>query len=152
MEQLIIPPNSPILIVEDDPDDQDILKSVCAEIGIVEHLIFFNDGSRALDFLRTTSKKPSIIICDINMPLMDGLVLLEKIMEEDFLRRKSIPFVFFSTAASPAQVRKAYDLTVQGFFLKENSFEELKETMHLILRYWLKCRQPNSINRVGSTA
>jgi CheY-like chemotaxis protein len=140
MEQLIIPPNSPILIVEDDPDDQDILKSVCSEIGIAEHLLFFNDGSRALDFLRTTSKKPTIIICDINMPLMDGLVLLEKIMEEDFLRRKSIPFVFFSTAASPAQVRKAYDLTVQGFFL------------HLILRYWLKCRQPNSINRVGSTA
>lgn len=148
MEQLIIPPNSPILIVEDDPDDQDILKSVCSEIGVEEQLLFFGNGNKVLEYLKTTTQKPLLIICDINMPLMDGLELLESIKHDAFLKHKSIPFIFFSTAASPAQVRKAYELSVQGFFLKENSFEELKKTMHLILRYWLKCRHPNSVSSI----
>jgi CheY-like chemotaxis protein len=148
MEQLIIPPNSPILIVEDDPDDQDILKSVCAEIGVEEQLLFFNNGNKVFEYLKTTTQKPLLILCDINMPLMDGLELLESINHDVFLKRKSIPFIFFSTAASPAQVRRAYELSVQGFFLKENSFEELKKTMHLILLYWLKCRHPNSVSNI----
>ena len=148
MEQLIIPPNSPILIVEDDPDDQDILKSVCAEIGVGDQLLFFSNGNKVLEYLNTTTQKPLLILCDINMPLMDGLELLENICHDAFLKRKSIPFIFFSTAASPAQVRRAYELSVQGFFLKENSFEELKKTMHLILRYWLKCRHPNSVSSI----
>lgn len=146
MELLIIPPNSPILIVEDDPDDQDILKSVCSEIGVEDHLLFFNDGNKVVDYLKRTTQKPLLILCDINMPLMDGIELLEHINHDDYLKRKSIPFIFFSTAASPSQVRRAYELSVQGFFLKENSFEELKKTMHLILRYWLKCRHPNSVS------
>jgi CheY-like chemotaxis protein len=146
MEQLIIPPNSPILIVEDDPDDQDILRSVCSEIGVEGHLLFFNNGNRVFDYLKTTTQKPLLILCDINMPLMDGIELLESISRDEYLKKKSIPFIFFSTAASPSQVRRAYELSVQGFFLKENSFEELKKTMHLILRYWLKCRHPNSVS------
>lgn len=146
MEQLIIPPNSPILIVEDDPDDQDILRSVCSEIGVEDHLLFFHNGNKVLEYLKSTTQKPLLILCDINMPLMDGIELLESINREGYLKKKSIPFIFFSTAASPAQVRRAYELSVQGFFLKENSFEELKKTMHLILRYWLKCRHPNSVS------
>lgn len=148
MEQLIIPPNSPILIVEDDPDDQDILRSVCSELGIEDRLFFFSNGNKILEYLKATTQKPLLILCDINMPLMDGIELLENINRDAYLKKKSIPFIVFSTAASPAQVRRAYELSVQGFFLKENSFEELKKTMHLILRYWLKCRHPNSVSSI----
>jgi len=133
---------APIVIIEDDADDQEIIKSLCGEIGICGGLQFYSDGSEALDFLRTTTIKPFIILCDINMPKMNGLQLREEINRDENLRKKSIPFIFFSTAASPDQVTAAYDMTVQGFFVKENSFRETAKTLEIIFTYWRKCKQP----------
>jgi CheY-like chemotaxis protein len=78
----------------------------------------------------------------MNMPRMSGLELRRRINEDEILRRKSIPFVFFTTAASKQQVEEAYDLTVQGFFIKEPSFIETQRTFKLILEYWDKCKHP----------
>lgn len=79
------------------------------------------------------------------MPEQDGLQLRRTINEEEKLRRKSIPFIFFSTAAAPSQVRMAYDLTVQGFFLKEQRFDDTVATIKMILEYWKKCYHPNRL-------
>lgn len=98
-----------------------------------------------LDYLRTTVEKPFIIFCDINMPMMSGLQLRQVIYNDEFLRQKSIPFVFFTTAASEEQVREAYNLTVQGFFLKPPSFEEIRKLFRLIIEYWDMCRHPNAV-------
>lgn len=134
----------PILIIDDDLDDHAIFKEIAERLQLVNELIFFRNGFDVLPFLRTTSTKPFIIICDMNMPLMGGLELRRKINEEEFLRKKSIPFVFYTTASSLRQIEEAYDLTVQGFFIKEPSFIETEKTFKLILEYWDKCKHPNS--------
>ena len=85
-----------------------------------------------------------IVIMDINMPEMDGLQLRQRINGEEHLRRKSIPFVFFSTAATNQQVALAYDLTVQGFFIKESNFTEAQASIKMILEYWSKSKHPNN--------
>ena len=139
--------NGPIIFVDDDTDDQFIYEEICHKLGVSGKLKFFNRADTVLQYLRETSDKPFIIFCDINMPEMDGLALRKQINEEDYLRQKSIPFVFFSTAATPAQVRMAYDLTVQGFFLKEQNFAEACATIQLILEYWAKCYHPNSTDK-----
>ena len=76
---------------------------------------------------------------------MNGIDLRKEINEDPALREKSIPFVFFSTAASPDQIRKAYDLTVQGFFIKQPTFAETEDTLKCILTYWSKCKHPNKV-------
>ena len=134
--------DEPIIIIEDDPDDRDIIKALCAEIGICNNLLFFENAPDALAYLRDTSVKPFILLCDINMPGMDGLEMREEINKDEQLRKKSIPFIFFSTAASDSQVARAYDMTVQGFFLKENTFQETKETLEIIVKYWQRCKHP----------
>jgi CheY-like chemotaxis protein len=135
----------PIIIVDDDLDDHFIFREIAERLKLTDELIFFRNGSEVLPYLRTTTQKPFIIICDMNMPTMDGLELRRQINKDDFLRKKSIPFVFFTTAASTQQVQEAYDLTVQGFFLKESSFFETEKTFKLILEYWEKCKHPNSV-------
>jgi hypothetical protein len=40
----------------------------------------------------------------------------------------------------------AYSTSAQGFFIKQNSFNELKELVDLIMKYWLKCSSPNNSN------
>jgi CheY-like chemotaxis protein len=135
----------PIIIVDDDTDDHFIFQEISRSLNLNNELIYFRDGIEVLSYLRTTSQKPFIIFCDMNMPNMNGLQLRRQINEEEYLRKKSIPFVFFTTAASKQQIEEAYDLTVQGFFLKESSFIETEKTFKLILDYWDKCKHPNSV-------
>ena len=134
----------PIVIVEDDVDDQYFIRTICEKLGIAAKLIFFEDGLKALQYLESTQEKTFLILCDINMPVMNGIELRRKIQENTQLRQKSIPFVFLSTAARQKEVEEAYDLTVQGFFVKASQLAEMEKSLELILEYWLKCKHPNS--------
>ena len=140
----MISDKEPIIFLDDDTDDHFIFLEICKKLDLQNQLKFFKHGEDLLDYLRETTDKPFIIFCDINMPRMSGLTVRKKINEDPALKEKSIPFVFFSTAASPEQIREAYGLTVQGFFLKEPTFVETEETFRLILKYWQKCKHPNS--------
>jgi hypothetical protein len=44
----------------------------------------------------------------------------------------------------PSDVIAAYDMTVQGFFVKEAEFDSMQESLEVILRYWTRCKHPNS--------
>lgn len=134
-----------ILVVDDDEEDHDIMRSACQLLDATDALKFFHDGHALLQYLRSSQSPPFVILCDINMPHIDGLDLREVICNDVDLKRISIPFVFFSTAASTSQITKAYDLTVQGFFLKGNSMAETVRRLQLILEYWKECKHPNSI-------
>jgi CheY-like chemotaxis protein len=134
----------PLVIVEDDIDDQEIIKEVFESLGLSNTLLLFTDGFEALTYLQTTADQPFLILCDINLPKLNGLELREHINADDRLRRKSVPFIFFSTDASRDAVEKAYDLTVQGFFIKDHTLQELTDTLGLIIAYWSQCKHPNN--------
>ncbi len=79
---------------------------------------------------------------------MNGLELRKIINADDYLRLKSVPFVFFSTSADEYAVRQAYELTVQGYFVKRYSIPEIKETLKLIINYWEHCEHVNAKSNV----
>lgn len=55
----------------------------------------------------------------------------------------SVPFIFWSTTASEAQITQAYKLAVHGFFIKEISYEEIKKTFIDIINYWVRSKMPS---------
>ena len=69
----------------------------------------------------------------------------KKIQENDYLRRKAIPFVFFTTSASKKTISEAYELTVQGFFTKSSTIDELSTQLKIIMDYWSYSAQPNTV-------
>lgn len=133
----------PILSIEDDVDDQFLIRQVIRDLGVSNDLIFFNNGQEALAYLEAMTEQPFLILCDINMPLMDGIELRERICADEKLERKSIPFVFLTTTADKKMVRDAYDATVQGFFQKAVSYDGLRQQLQLIITYWQACLHPN---------
>jgi len=133
----------PIILIDDDEDDQFLIKNVMEELQITNELIIFENGLEALKYLESTTDQPFLIFCDVNMPVMNGLELRVRIDQNEYLKKKSIPFVFVSTSGGSEIVRLAYDATIQGFFKKESSFSEYKRQIKLILDYWECCLHPN---------
>lgn len=135
----------PIIIIEDDKDDQEILGEVFKKLNIPNKIIFFTDGDQALQYLTATTIEPFIIFSDINMPKLNGIELRAKVHENEDLRMKSIPYLFFSTVAEQQHVIDAYSKSVQGFFVKPSDFGEMTNMIKNIVEYWNNCVSPNYI-------
>ncbi|HZH95638.1 MAG TPA: response regulator [Flavisolibacter sp.] len=135
----------PIIIIEDDIDDQEILTEIFKELNYDNKLIFFGDSVQALEYLTHTDIEPFLVISDINMPRLSGMELREKIINNEDLRLKSIPYLFFSTTAEQQHVIDAYSRSIQGFFVKPNNYDKLKKIMVKIVEYWQECESPNYI-------
>jgi CheY-like chemotaxis protein len=137
--------SAPIIIIEDDLDDQEILTEAFQDIGMENRLVFFDNTAEAFDFLKATTEQPFLILSDVNMPGDNGIEFKRRIDSDAHLRRKSIPFVFFSTAVNKEEVDLAYrELTVQGFFKKSTEYSNLKHVLSVIMAYWKICKHPNT--------
>lgn len=134
--------SGPIVIIEDDFEDQEILSDVFKELNYPNEIIFFHDGMLALEYLTATTKQPFLILSDINMPKLSGIELREKIHNNESLRLKCIPYLFFTTSIQQDQVIDAYSKSVQGFFTKPHSYSEILRVIKNIVEYWKDCHSP----------
>ena len=136
---------SPILIVDDDEDDLMIIKSVIEHLDVRRPVKFFKSGKELIADLKASPLSPFLILCDVNLPGETGFDIKKSLDDDEELKYKSVPFIFWSTLASEEQIKKAYDLPAQGFFFKPNKFEELCEEFETILKYWKKSQHPKTI-------
>ena len=139
----IVNKNGPIIVIEDDADDQDLLTEIFQKLNYPNKILFFFDGQEALDFINDSNESPFLILSDINMPKLNGFALREKLKTDAKLNIKCIPYLFFSTALNQKSVIEAYSLSVQGFFVKPNSMSELEKSISVIMEYWRRCAAPN---------
>ena len=134
--------NRPIIIIDDDDEDLQFIKSAFAELKVENEIIYFEDGLEFLDFIRTTEKGPFFILCDINMAKINGLQLKKMIYDDERLRLKCVPFIFMSTSRASTAVMQAYSYGVQGYFVKPSTFEGLKDLVQFIINYWKHSERP----------
>jgi CheY-like chemotaxis protein len=142
-KEIILNKNGPVIVIEDDTDDKDFLTEIFQKLNYQNKILFFSDGQQALDYLNNSDELPFLILSDINMPKLNGFALREKLKTDSKLSNKCIPYLFFSTASNQKAVIDAYSLSVQGFFVKQNSMAELQKTISAIMEYWRRCAAPN---------
>lgn len=134
---------NPIILVEDDKDDYELFKNVLKDLNFHHKLIWFENSIEAFDYLITTEEQPFLIFSDINMHLQNGIEFKSKIDSDKRLRRKSIPFIFYSTTVDKEFVNRAYtEMTIQGFFQKAGDYNEMKAIIKVIIDYWECCQHP----------
>jgi len=136
----------PIIVIEDDRDDQEILDEIFKKLNYPNKVIFFSDGYAALDYITQTNVQPFLILSDINMPKLDGFELRKKIHNNEELRVRCIPYLFFTSGADRKAVTDAYSMSAQGFFIKPGRMIDLENTIRKIIDYWLECYAPNQYN------
>lgn len=135
----------PIIIIDDDEDDQFLIKQCVSELGVVNECRCFANGQTAYDYLLVTSEQPFLILCDVNMPILNGLELRNRIDSNPYLQDKAIPFVFLSTSDAESLVKKAYEGTIQGYYKKQPDYIDFKESIKQIIGYWRLCLHPNNL-------
>ena len=145
-KELIVNKNGPVIVIEDDPDDQDFLTEIFQKLNYQNKILFFFDGQEALDHINSSNELPFLILSDINMPKLNGFALREKLKTDSKLSNKCIPYLFFSTALNQKSVIDAYSQSVQGFFVKQSSMDELEKTIRAIMEYWRRCAAPNDFD------
>jgi CheY-like chemotaxis protein len=134
----------PIMIIEDDMDDQEILEETFLILDYPNPVIFFSNGNEALEYLLETNTPPVLIISDINMPEISGIEIREKINSDKKLQNLQIPYVFFTTAQK-SSVLSECSLSDYGFFTKPNTMLEIQNTIKNIMEYWLECHTPSLV-------
>ncbi|WP_439559393.1 response regulator [Dyadobacter sp.] len=134
--------NGSILYVGGDDDDRYLVADALKDNGCSNQVINFDNGQALIDYLRSTTERPFIILCDLHLPQMSGLELKELINSDETLKRRSIPFIFLSDAVHPRDVEDAYMSLVQGFYLKAKTYEGLKDQLGAICDYWERATLP----------
>jgi CheY-like chemotaxis protein len=121
-----------LLLVDDDPDDQELFKLALTEIKQAVCCITACNGQDALEQLTTQECYPDLIFLDMNMPLMNGLTFLGKIKEIEALKR--IPVIIYSTTNEPREMDAAKTMGAIDFITKPTKFADLCQVLHHMLR------------------
>lgn len=134
---------NPIIIVDDDPDDLELTQQAFAEINVENEIVSFSSGLKFLDYVKVMKNKTFFILCDMEMTEINGLELKQIIFDDEVLRLKCVPFIFLSNGYASTAVMRAYSFGVQGYFIKPNSFEGIKDMLRHIVNYWSFSQHPN---------
>lgn len=136
-----------ILLVEDDPADQKLIKSMVEKQNIAHNLCATHSAEEALDFLRSGENssrgftRPDLIILDLNMPGMGGREFLKHIKTDE--RLKQIPVVILTCSTSERDILDSYELQAAGFITKPAGLTDLERVVREAINYWsISCRLP----------
>ena len=115
-------------------DDSPIMRQfICRSLNLsglaITECAEASNGKEALELLR--KRKVDVILCDVNMPQMDGEELLEHIEQDPELR--SIPVLVISSDATAPRVQRMLGLGAQGYLLKPFSPELLRSEVARVL-------------------
>jgi CheY-like chemotaxis protein len=123
-----------ILLIEDDKIEVMKFKRAMQKHSEKHQLISVNNGSEAIDMLRSHSPLPEVIFLDLNMPKMNGLEFLEVMKSDPELR--FLPTVILTTSANPKDLKRAFEIGVSGYLIKPLTFEEYQDRIIKALSYW----------------
>jgi two-component system response regulator len=136
-----------ILLVEDDPGDQKLIKNSLKDQRVANDLYIVDSGEEALDFLYHRRKytyrspRPDLILLDLNMPGMGGKEFLKEIKSDDHL--KTIPVNILTTSDSDKDILDSYSLHANGYLKKPVDLPQIKEVIEKIGEYWFViCKRP----------
>jgi len=112
-----------ILYAEDDYDDFESVKEALQQLSADCELVHARHGEQALEYLRDhEADLPSLVVLDLNMPIMDGKEVLQSMKRDD--RYKNIPVMIFTTSSREDDVKlcQKHDCT---FFRKPTLYRDL---------------------------
>lgn len=132
-----------ILLVEDNPDDEELTVRTLRKNNILNIVIVAHDGAEALEYLfgegkykkRDTSVMPVIVMLDIKLPKVSGLEVLKRIREDR--RTKLLPVVILTSSDEERDLVESYQLGANSYVRKPVDFDQFQKAVQQLALYWL---------------
>jgi CheY-like chemotaxis protein len=125
-----------ILIVDDSPNDVDLLLRTFHQLRVENPIEVCHGGQAALDYLKENAgTPPSLVLLDLKMPAVDGFQVLQKIKSHPTLR--DLVVIVLTTSSDMYDVRLAYDLGANSFLTKPLDLDEFRAMVNAFHQYWI---------------
>ena len=130
-----------ILLVEDNPDDVELILMAFKRNGISNEVVVANDGVEAQEYLFKVSADsklkalPAVIFLDLKMPKVDGLEVLRCIRADE--RTRLLPVVILTSSIEKQDLVTSYKLGANSYIRKPVDFNQFVEAVRELGIYWL---------------
>lgn len=132
-----------ILLVEDNPDDEELARLAFAQSNLANNLKVVRDGAEALDYLfasgpyvdRPSDQRPQVVLLDLKLPKIDGLEVLRQIRAD--ARTKWLPVVILTSSDEEQDMARAYSLGASSYVRKPVDFAGFADAVRQLGVYWL---------------
>ena len=133
-----------ILLVEDNPNDAELVVRALKRSGLRVAVSHAQDGVEAIDFLMGTGQHaarhgaapPKLILLDCKLPKLTGIEVLKRIRSAPALRH--VPAVILSSSSEARDIADAYESGANSYVVKPVEFEEFVDAVGRLGHYWLR--------------
>jgi CheY-like chemotaxis protein len=131
------------MLVEDNPDDEELTLLAFERNNISSEVVVAHDGVEALDYLfgtgiyteRDMSVMPALILLDLQLPRINGLEVLRRLRADN--RTKLIPVVILTTSNEQQDLINSYSLGCNSYIRKPVDYDQFLTAVHQLGMYWL---------------
>lgn len=132
-----------ILLVEDNPNDEELTLVALGQNKIRNEVVVAHDGVEALDYLfgtgshagRDIKVMPAVVLLDLNLPKVNGLEVLQRVRADP--RTRPVPVVVLTSSKEEQDLIASYSLGCNSYVRKPVSFSEFAEATRQLGLYWL---------------
>jgi CheY-like chemotaxis protein len=136
-------PANPVLVVEDNPDDEALTLRALERSGATKNITVTRDGAEALDFLfgprgvaaGDGSGLPRLVLLDLHMPVVNGFEVLRRLRADP--RTRFVPVVILSSSVEEQDLFRGYSLGANSWVRKPADFNQFVDVVHELGLYWL---------------
>ena len=148
---------STILLIEDNPDDVELVTHAFRKAEIPNPLIVVDDGDKAIDYLKSRAAYsdrakyplPGLILLDLKLPRRSGFEVLEAIRANEETRRT--PVVVLTSSNQETDIERAYDVGANSYLVKPGDLSALVELVKSVDAYWITLNmKPGAENVAGA--
>ena len=135
--------SNPILLVEDNPDDQLLTLRAFRKSNMANEVLVANDGEEAIDYFfrrgkfsdRPVEEIPELVLLDLKLPKVDGLEVLQKVRNNTRLNK--MPIVILTSSDHETDIDHCYDLGANSYLRKPVDFTDFVTAVQAVGKYWL---------------
>jgi CheY-like chemotaxis protein len=144
-----------VLLVDDSPNDTELILEVLKEHNLANEVIVLNDGAEAVEYLFRRGKyrsrsgpDPAVVLLDIKLPKLSGLEVLARIRADAATR--SLPVIMLTSSNEESDRLKSHELGVEAYVVKPVIFQEFVEAVRDLGAFWAIVN--DALNPRGSSA
>ena len=137
-----------ILLVEDNPDDEELTIRALSRSNILNAVVIARDGAEALEYLfgegkyagRDTAQTPAVVLLDLKLPKINGLDVLARIRGDE--RTRLVPVVILTSSREEQDLIRGYRGGANSYILKPVDFAKFVDAIRQLGLYWLVLNEP----------